>query len=197
MLELSSCWALRSLPLCNMSEVIGNDPQTQPAFHPLLPVIGTFAPAIIASQTRNAALDACAPAIAAPEGSRVFQSLTFFGELARSWDRHPLDAHSEEAFLGVRRMHSTIPSDQVGRMLKERAVMLHHSDRLPMLLRVFEEVVLQKYERKKKAGRPSEEGSLCSDPEGLVKKLYLSENISFSDSLHLSLADHIHRLIPL
>jgi hypothetical protein len=50
---------------------------------------------------------------------------------------------------------------------------------------------------RKKTGRSSEEGSLCSNPEGLVKKLYLSENISFSDSLHLSLADPIHRLIPL
>src|SRR5260370_24799263 len=58
-----------------------------------------------------------------------------------TWDRDPLDAHSEEAFLRFCRVHSTIACDQVGRSSKDRPMMGHGVDRLPMLLRVFQDLI--------------------------------------------------------
>ena len=57
--------------------------------------------------------------------------------------------------------------------------------------------MLQKLGRKEKGRAILSERVLGSDPKGFVKKLNLSEHVSFSYSLHLSLADHVHRFIPL
>jgi hypothetical protein len=40
-----------------MAEIAGNDSQAQPPLHPVVPVIATGTPAIIASQTGNAPLE--------------------------------------------------------------------------------------------------------------------------------------------
>ncbi len=57
--------------------------------------------------------------------------------------------------------------------------------------------MLQKLGRKEKGRAILSERVLGSDPKGFVKKLNLSEHVSFCYSLHLSLADHVHRFIPL
>src|SRR5258708_34577466 len=90
MIELPSCWALRSFPVSNMPEITGNNPQAQPAFHPLLPVVGTFAPAIIASQTRDAALNACPPAIASLPAASILSCQRCLRKLAHPGDRNLL-----------------------------------------------------------------------------------------------------------
>ena len=59
------------------AQVTGNDPQAQPPLHPVLPVIATFAPAIVTSQARNAALDARTPAIAALPTACALERLMF------------------------------------------------------------------------------------------------------------------------
>jgi hypothetical protein len=74
-----------------MPEVTRDHSSAQPPLHPVWPVIGTFAPAIIASQARDPPLDARAPALATPEGACVFQHLAFLRERARGGDGHTLD----------------------------------------------------------------------------------------------------------
>src|SRR5258708_31597796 len=74
-----------------MPEVTRDHPEAQPPLHPVWPVIGTFAPAIIAAQARDPPLDSRAPAIAAPEGACVFQRLAFLRERARGGGSHPPD----------------------------------------------------------------------------------------------------------
>src|SRR5256885_15907275 len=75
-----------------MAQITGDHSQTQPALHPVLPMIAACAPSIIASQARDSPLDARTPAIAAPPGARVFQRFAFLGKFAGGWDRHPPDA---------------------------------------------------------------------------------------------------------
>ena len=48
-----------------------------PAFHPVLPVIGAFTPAKVMPQTRNPALDARTPAIAALPTACALERLMF------------------------------------------------------------------------------------------------------------------------
>ncbi len=54
-----------------------DDPQTQPALHPVWPVIGACAPAEVPSQTCNTALYARTPAIARSPNARPLQGLSF------------------------------------------------------------------------------------------------------------------------
>src|SRR3989442_12326955 len=100
-----------------MAQITGDDSQAQPPFHPVLPVVAAFAPAIIASQTRNAPLDARAPAIPTPPGARVFQRFTFLGELAGGRDRHSLDASFLELGLRLGRVDAAVPSPGARRLV--------------------------------------------------------------------------------
>src|SRR6266699_5961328 len=108
-----------------MAQITGDDPQAQPPLHPVLPVIGTFAPSVIASQAGDAPLDACTPAIAAPPGARVLQRSAILRELTGSRDGHPLDARSGERGLRLGRVDPTISGQQVRGMLEGLLVVLH------------------------------------------------------------------------
>src|SRR6266851_5142309 len=108
-----------------MTQVAGDHPQAEPAFHPVLPVIPASAPAVIPSQARNAALDARAPAIPAPPGARVLQGLAFWRELAGGRDSYALDSGCLEALLRLCPVDPAISGYQVGWMLKQRAMVLH------------------------------------------------------------------------
>src|ERR1700682_2300739 len=108
-----------------MAEIRGDDPQAQPPLHPLLPVIGAFAPSIIASQAGDPAQGVRTPAIAAAEAARGVQRLALLRETARSWDRHPLDSGGFQLFLCFCRMHSSVAGHQIGGMLENLLVMLH------------------------------------------------------------------------
>src|SRR5258708_21420364 len=92
MIELPSCWALRSFPVSNMPEITGNNPKAKPAFHLLLPVVAPLAPAIIASQPRDAALNACPPAIASLPAASMLYCQVFLRKLAHLGDRNLLDS---------------------------------------------------------------------------------------------------------
>src|SRR5512135_2972223 len=102
-----------------MAEIAGDDSQAEPPLHPVLPVIATGTPAIIASQAGDSPLDARAPTIPAPPGARVFQRFAFLGELARGWNGHPLDACGRELGLRLGRVDAAISGHGAGRMLKE------------------------------------------------------------------------------
>src|SRR5512142_1385441 len=91
MAELSRGERFSLLCQGDAAQITGHDPQAQPPFHPVFPVIGAFTPPEIPSQARNAALDARTPAIAALEASRALDSLAFLRELACRRDGHPLD----------------------------------------------------------------------------------------------------------
>src|SRR5258708_21075571 len=141
MVELLRREAFGLLRQGNAAQVTGNDPEVKPALHTVLPVIGAFAPAKVPPQTRNAPLDARTPAIAARRAPRALDRLAFLRELARRRDGHPLDPGGHQALLGLRRMHPPVASQQTGRMLKERLVVPHRFDGLPMLGGVFQNLV--------------------------------------------------------
>src|SRR5712691_7372345 len=101
------------------AQIAGDDPQAQPAFHPVLPVIGTFAPPEIPPQTRNAAFDARTPPIAPAPGARALQGLTFWRELAGGRDGHALDSGCLEALLRLCRLHASVARHQTRWMRKE------------------------------------------------------------------------------
>src|SRR5260370_36667073 len=90
MVELLRREAFGLLRQGNAAQVTGNDPQAQPPLHPVLPVIGAFAPAKVPPQTRNAPLDARTPAIAARSAPRALDRLAFLRELAPRRDGPPL-----------------------------------------------------------------------------------------------------------
>src|SRR5260370_3893423 len=141
MVELLRREAFGLLRQGNAAQVTGNDPQAQPAVHPVLPVIGAFAPAKVPPQSRNGPLDARTPAIAALPAARALERLAFLRELARRRDGHPLDPGGQQALLGLRRLHPPVASHQTRRMLKERLVVPHRFDGLPMLGGVFQNLV--------------------------------------------------------
>src|SRR5437660_8625136 len=124
-----------------MAQITGDHSQTQPALHPVLPVIAAYAPSIIASQARDSPLDARAPAIAAPPGARVFQRFAFLGKFAGGWDRHPLDAYGGERGLRLGRVDAAIPGHRTGRMVKERDVVCHRLDGLPMFVGTLQNLI--------------------------------------------------------
>ena len=92
----------------NAAQITGYDPQTQPAFHAVLPMIATSAPAKVPPQTRNSALDARAPAIAAFPAAGALQRLAFLRELARRRDGDQLHSCGREDLLGVGGMDASI-----------------------------------------------------------------------------------------
>ena len=62
------------------AQIAGDDAQAQPPLHPVLPVIGAFAPPVITPQTGNALLDARTPPIAPPPtGCRPLHSCLIGG----------------------------------------------------------------------------------------------------------------------
>jgi hypothetical protein len=124
-----------------MAQETFDDPQAQPPLHPALPAIGTFAPAVIASQAGDPALDACTSALAAPPGARVLQRPAFLRERALGRDGHPLDARSGERGLRLRRVDPTISSQRVGGMLEDLLVVLHRLNGLPMLMGMFQDLI--------------------------------------------------------
>src|SRR5260370_26329442 len=132
MVELLRREAFGLLRQGNAAQVTGNDPQAQPPLHPVLPVIGAFAPAKVPPQTRNAPLDARTPPIAALPAARALNRLAFLRELARRWDGYPLDPGGQQALLGLRRMHPPVASHQTRRMLTGRLVVPPRSDDLPI-----------------------------------------------------------------
>src|SRR5260370_7766961 len=125
----------------NGAEVTGHDRKAQPEVHAVLPVIGAFAPTKVPPQTRNAPLDTRTPPIAALPAPRALERLAFLRELARCRDGHPLDPGGQQALLGFRRMHPPVASHQTRRMLKERLVVPHRFNGLPMLSGVFQNLV--------------------------------------------------------
>src|SRR5260370_35541129 len=86
----------------NAAQVTGHDPQAQPELHPVLPVIGAFAPTKVPPQTRNAPLDTRTPPIAALPAPRALERLAFLRSLARCRDGHPLDPAGPQARPGCR-----------------------------------------------------------------------------------------------
>src|SRR5260370_30514620 len=125
MVELLRREAFGLLRQGNAAQVTGNDPQAQPPLHPVLPVIGAFAPAKVPPQTRNAPLDARTPPIAALPAARALERLAFLRQLARPRDGHPLDPGGRQAPLPLRRLHPPAPSHPTPRMLKHRPVVPH------------------------------------------------------------------------
>src|SRR5437868_7117736 len=124
-----------------MAQIARDHPEPEPPFHPVLPMIGAFAPPIVPPQAGNAPLDARTPAVSSFEAPRLFQGLTFLGKLARGWDGHPLDCGGFELVLRFCRMHAPIARYQTGRMRKESTVMRHRLDGLPMLVGVLQDLV--------------------------------------------------------
>src|SRR4051812_27403487 len=114
-----------------MAQIAGDDPQTEPPFHPIHPVRAAFAPAIIAPQARNATLDTRSPPIPAPEGSCAFQSLAFLGELARGRDRHPFDSYLLEFLFRLGTRNPTISHHQTRGPGKDLLVVGHGINGLP------------------------------------------------------------------
>src|SRR5437879_5057146 len=124
-----------------MAQVTGDDAQPEPALHPLLPVIRTFAPAIIASQAGNSALDARTPAIAPPPPACLLLSLAFLGDLALRWDCHQLNPCCLQQARRLGRMHSSIACHQMRGMAQDLLVMRYRLDRLPMLMRMLQDLI--------------------------------------------------------
>src|SRR5260370_2744237 len=122
-------------------EMAGDDAQGQPPLHPVLPVIATSAPAKVASEAGNAPFNACTPAIAPAPVARVLQCSSFLRELARRWNGHPLDPSGQQAFLRLCRLHAPVARYQTRRMRKERLVVRHRLNGLPMLGWVFQNLV--------------------------------------------------------
>src|SRR5947209_6988075 len=140
-MSFSHGWVLRLLRQSNAAQIAGNDSQAQPALHPVLPVVAAFAPAKVPPQAGNAALDTRTPAIAPFPRTCPFQGFAFLRQLARSWDGHPLDSRGFELVLRFWRMHPPITCDQARRMVKERAVMAHRLDGLPMLVGMLQDLI--------------------------------------------------------
>src|SRR5579859_5454294 len=124
-----------------MAQVRSHHPQPQPPLHPVLPVESAFVPAIIATQTRDSALHARTPPIAAPKSSGMLKSLAFSRELARSRNGHQPDACFLQSGLCLRRVNPSISGEQSRRMLKKRLMVLHSLDSLPMLVGVGQDLI--------------------------------------------------------
>src|SRR5260370_28453103 len=133
MVELLRREAFGLLRQGNAAQVTGNDPQAQPALHPVLPVIGAFAPAKVPPQTRNAPLDARTPAIAALPAARALERLAFLRELARRRDGHPLDPGRQHALLRLRRLHPPVPTHHTRPLLTPHLPLPHRFEGWPML----------------------------------------------------------------
>src|SRR5712691_2582502 len=125
----------------NAAQITGHDPQTEPAFHAIWPVIAAFAPPVVAPQTRNPALDTRPPAIAALEAPGALQCLACLREFARGWDGHQLHADFGENLLSVGGMHATIAGHQTRRPTKHLPMMLHGFQRLSVLMGLLEKRV--------------------------------------------------------
>src|SRR5215470_2232864 len=125
-------WEVDLLRQGYTAQVASYHPQAQPAFHPVLPVIGAFAPAKVPSQARNTALDARAPAIAPAPGARALQGLAFRRELARGRDGHTLDSGCLQALLRLSGLYASVARHQTRRMVKERLVVRHRLHGLSM-----------------------------------------------------------------
>src|SRR5579859_2962940 len=128
-----------------MAQVRSHHPQPQPPLHPVLPVESAFVPAIIATQTRDSALHARTPPIAAPKSSGMLKSLAFSRELARSRNGHQPDACFRESGLCLRRVNPSISGEQSRRMFKKRLMVLHSLDSLPMLVGVGQDLITRHY----------------------------------------------------
>src|SRR5260370_21531394 len=109
MVELSKEERFGLLRQGDAAQVTGDDSQTQPPLHPVLPVIGAFAPPVIASQARNASLDARTPPIPAPPAARVLQRVAFLRKLAGCWNSYQLHSRSRQALLGLGGMYPPVP----------------------------------------------------------------------------------------
>src|SRR5437588_6453666 len=97
-----------------MAQIARDHPESEPPFHPVLPMIGTFAPPIVPPQAGNAPLDARTPPVSSFEAPCMFQGLAFLRECACCWDRHPLDPHGRKSWLRLGGVHAGSPATRPG-----------------------------------------------------------------------------------
>src|SRR5258708_26791343 len=104
-------------------------------------MIAASAPAIVAPQTRNAALDARTPAIPSFPAARALQRLSCLGEFACGRDGDQLDPCGREDLLGVGGMHAPIPGHQARCPTKHLLMMAYCFHRLLMLVGLLQDLV--------------------------------------------------------
>jgi len=123
------------------AQIAGDDPQAQPALHPVKPMIATLAPTIVTPQAGNPAFNPRSPPIAPSKGRRAFQPAALLRRFANHWNGYLLDPRSLGLLLRIGGVDPTIGCYQTGRASKHVTMMGDRINGLAMFFRMFQDLI--------------------------------------------------------